>query len=158
MRSHKILNRFLYLSLILLCIILIDFYINFMPTYFVIVVVAYFFLSLAILTNKIIHKEHKKLVFPKIILLSIILVLGYANFYYKLSRDLAHAFKDGMILSAIDSVYFSITTFTTTGYGDIYPITNTAKMFVASEMILGYILSTIIMAAFVIRFIEADKG
>jgi len=55
-------------------------------------------------------------------------------------------FKDDIILSAIDSVYFSITTFTTTGYGDIYPISNSAKMLVASEMILGYILSTFIMA------------
>ena len=83
--------------------------------------------------------------------------MGYADFYFKLSKNYSHVFKDDMILSAMDSVYFSITTFTTTGYGDIYPIANSAKMFVASEMIFGYIFSTFIMAILVIKFINADK-
>lgn len=157
MTSDKIPANFLYLSLALLFIIAADFYINFLPTYFVVIIIAYFFLSIALLTNKIIHRDYKKLLFPKMILLSIILVIGYANFYFKLSRNHSHAFKDDMILSAIDSVYFSITTLTTTGYGDIYPISNIAKMFVASEMIIGYILSTLIMATLVIKFIDADK-
>lgn len=60
------------------------------------------------------------------------------------------------MLSAVDSIYFSITTFTTTGYGDIYPISNCAKMFVVSEIILGYIVSTFAMAMLVLTFIDTD--
>ena len=158
MKSNKILSNSLFFSLLILLVIIGDFFKDFLPVFFIfIILIAFLFLNLSLLTNEIIQKDQKKLLFPKIILLSIILIMGYADFYCKLSRNYSHVFKDDMILSAIDSVYFSITTFTTTGYGDIYPIANSAKMFVASEMIFGYILSTFIMAILVIKFINADK-
>lgn len=157
MKSYKILSNVLFFSALILLIIVGDFFTNFLPVFFIIILIAYFFLSLGLLGNEIILKNQKKLLIPKITLLSIILVIGYADLYFKLSRNYSNIFKDNMILSAIDSVYFSITTFTTTGYGDIYPISNIAKMFVASEMILGYILSAFIMAILVIKFIDADK-
>ncbi|GAB6153715.1 hypothetical protein JCM17380_24650 [Desulfosporosinus burensis] len=153
MKSNKNLSNILFFNLILLVTILGDLFKNFLPLSFIIILIAYFLLSLGLLTNDIIHKKIN-LLFSKITLLSIILVMGYADFYFKLSRQYSHVFKDNMILSAIDSIYFSITTFTTTGYGDIYPISNSAKMFVASEMIFGYILSTFIMAILVIKFMD----
>ena len=153
MKSDKILSNIHFFNLILLVIIVGDFFKNFLPLSFIIILIVYFFLSLGLLTNDIIQKQIK-LLFSKIILLSIIFVIGYADFYFKLSRSYSYVFKDNMILSAIDSVYFSITTFTTTGYGDIYPISHSAKMFVASEMIFGYILSTFIMAILVIKFMD----
>jgi len=39
---------------------------------------------------------------------------------------------------SIDTLYFSIVTFTTLGYGDVLPESVPAKMLVASEVVLGY--------------------
>jgi uncharacterized protein YjbI with pentapeptide repeats len=39
---------------------------------------------------------------------------------------------------SIDTLYFSVVTFTTLGYGDVLPESVPAKMLVASEVVLGY--------------------
>lgn len=41
---------------------------------------------------------------------------------------------------AINFLYYSITTASTTGYGDIYPITSAGRLVAASEVILGPLL------------------
>ncbi|MEW6066202.1 hypothetical protein P378_03130 [Desulforamulus profundi] len=38
---------------------------------------------------------------------------------------------------AVDFLYYSLTTITTTGYGDIYPLTKTAKVITSIEIVLG---------------------
>jgi voltage-gated potassium channel len=80
--------------------------------------------------------------------------LLYANLYKK--------FVDLLIsnhppISKIDLLYYSITTFTTTGYGDIYPIGNITKVLAASEMVVGYLFSTIIIALFVSNLLKMRK-
>jgi voltage-gated potassium channel Kch len=40
----------------------------------------------------------------------------------------------------IDFLYFSVATFTTTGYGDIFPLTSAGKIFVSTELIMGVVL------------------
>jgi len=158
MESYKFSSNIFLLSLsLLLAIIVADFFKNFLPIYFIIILLIYFFLSLGLLTYEIIQKDQRRLLFLKIILLSIILIMGYADFYFKLSRNYSNVFTDNKILSVVDSVYFSVTTFTTTGYGDIYPISNSSKMIVASEMIVGYIVSMFAMAMLVIKFIATDN-
>lgn len=151
--KYKVINNIFFFNLILLVTIIGDFFKDFLPLSFIIILIVYFFLSLGLLTYEAIQKQ-MKLLFPKIILLSTIVIMGYADFYFKLSRSYSHVFNDNRILSAIDSIYFSVTTFTTTGYGDIYPISHSAKMFVACEMIFGYILSTFIVAILVVKFMD----
>lgn len=41
-------------------------------------------------------------------------------------------------LTVIDSIYFSITTITTVGYGDIAPQTDIGKIFTAVYVLLGF--------------------
>ena len=158
MKSYKASNDVFLLSLLILLVtIVVDFIASFLPTYLIITtLIPYFFLGLGLLTYELI-KDQRKLVITKIILLSIILIMGYADFYFKLSRDYLNVFKDDIVLSVIDSVYFSVTTFTTTGYGDIYPISNSSKIFVASEMIIGYIVSMFAMSMLVIKFLDGDN-
>ncbi len=41
-----------------------------------------------------------------------------------------------------DAIYYSVVTYSTVGYGDIYPITNVAKYFVISMIIMGLVMFT----------------
>jgi hypothetical protein len=43
-------------------------------------------------------------------------------------------------------LYYSITTFTGTGYGDVTPASGLAKEFASCEMLVGWIMSTLMMA------------
>lgn len=56
---------------------------------------------------------------------------------------LLYYFSNGMINNVdtvIDSIYFSVVTITTLGYGDMLPCTNWGKMAVSLEAIIGVIL------------------
>ncbi|HEX9993226.1 MAG TPA: ion channel [Acidimicrobiales bacterium] len=65
-------------------------------------------------------------------------VYGYARLYADLSAGDPAAFTDaaqpGDTLGAADSLYFSFTTFTTTGFGDIHAASGVARAVVVSEM------------------------
>jgi len=141
--------------LIQIALFVVDMYfMSFLPIFFIIILIANFFISLILFTREIIHKEKIRFFTLKIIAIIVALVMGYADFYFQLSRSYLHVFKDDIALSAIDSLYFSISTFTTTGYGDIYPISTSAKMFAASEMVLGYIVSSFVVAILVTKFLD----
>jgi voltage-gated potassium channel len=43
-------------------------------------------------------------------------------------------------------LYFSITTFTTTGFGDIHPITSGAQLLVSAQMLLDWVESAVVVA------------
>lgn len=93
------------------------------------------------------------------LLLSLILTT-YANLYlqvYQLKGDKAFAFT-GKHLSGDDFLYYSITTFTTTGYGDITSIGLTSNALAASEMLVGMISNTILMAVLTSRLLKSLKN
>lgn len=65
----------------------------------------------------------------------------FALFYgsmgsYILRHEFAH------LNSFSDAIYFSIITYSTVGYGDIYPLTEAAKFFVISMVLIGLIMFT----------------
>lgn len=45
----------------------------------------------------------------------------------------------------IDFLYFSVITFTTTGHGDIYPLTSLGRFLVSTEIIAGILLMGLIL-------------
>lgn len=76
------------------------------------------------------------------------IIVLYAKFYLHYSRYFNKA------LSPVDAVYYSITTITTTGYGDIYPVETIGKILSNTEMILGYLYSAVIIALIVSKLME----
>ena len=59
------------------------------------------------------------------------------------SQGIIHAFK------VDELIYYSYTTLTTLGYGDIHPITSHARTFAISEAIIGQLYLTILVARLV---------
>jgi hypothetical protein len=57
-----------------------------------------------------------------IVVAVLVFILAFAVIYFHLSHyDPEHAFNTKEALSAVTSIYFTIVTFATVGYGDIYP-------------------------------------
>ena len=63
---------------------------------------------------------------------------------YSLFPSLLHHPTD--IVNRSDGLYFSVVTFTTLGYGDIYPATVIGKALVSAEVTLGYLMGGILIA------------
>lgn len=62
------------------------------------------------------------------------------------------------MLSMVDSFHFSITTLSTTGYGDIVPISDQAKLFANWTMLLGVVFQTVVVATTVARINQFAGG
>lgn len=65
-------------------------------------------------------------------------LLLFASFYYMTSRDSTDSFTD--VLTRTDSLYFTVATFTTVGFGDITAVSQTARLVVTAQMILDLVL------------------
>jgi len=68
-------------------------------------------------------------------------VEGFAYIYLLVSRHTAFAFAKGTQhdLSFGEAIYFSITTLTTVGFGDIVPKSAEAKLIVCGEIVVGVV-------------------
>lgn len=47
-----------------------------------------------------------------------------------------------------DMLYYSISTFTTAGFGDLYPVTRTARLLASAELMLSFFLTVLVIANF----------
>ncbi|WP_191561479.1 ion channel [Metabacillus idriensis] len=92
-------------------------------------------------------------------LLISLIITTYANLYlqvYRMKGEKAFKFS-GEELSGNDFMYYSITTFTTTGFGDITSIGMLSNMIAASEMLTGFIISTLFMALLTSKLVKNLK-
>ena len=81
----------------------------------------------------------------------------FAQFYYWLSLQSPSAFDTGAsnaALSKIDAAYFTISTATTTGMGDIHPASQAARLLVTLQMVVSLFLVVLALGLALQRFID----
>lgn len=71
-------------------------------------------------------------------------VLGYAEVYGSLAAE--HWIVFSKTLDPISSLYFSLVTFATVGYGDFYPDSPLAKLLVCTEIIIALFILAVVLA------------
>jgi hypothetical protein len=81
----------------------------------------------------------------------------FALAYYFLAARSPEAFK-GSLTSPIDAAYFSISTATTTGMGDISPASGGARLLVTAQMVISVFLIVIAVVTVVQRSLTAHAG
>lgn len=78
-------------------------------------------------------------------------VIMFFGLIYSIVPGLLQGSNSG---GTLDGLYFSAVTFTTLGYGDIYPIGVLAKSLVVVEVFLGYLMGGILIAILTRRVLE----
>ena len=76
-----------------------------------------------------------------------LVVLLFATTYFVMDQYQAHSFTQGM--TRVDSLYFTVTTFATVGYGDITPVTESARLTAVLQMVVDLVLIGLVARAFV---------
>jgi voltage-gated potassium channel len=76
--------------------------------------------------------------------------LGFFSLiYWLLSVQAPTSFCNPMgcdpVATKLDAIYFTITTFTTTGYGDLKPYTLLARTVVTAQMVLGFVIISVLI-------------
>ncbi len=98
------------------------------------------------------HKEFDFHEFMAFVVTSILLViLSFAIDYYCLFRIDAHAFaglipKQNILTEFISFFYYSISVFTTAGFGDIKPNSTSAQIFVSTELTIAFFFTILVIA------------
>lgn len=76
-----------------------------------------------------------------------VVVGAFANAYYVLSLHGRDCF--GSSLSRIDAIYFTMTTLSTVGYGDIAPTSGTCRLIASGQMLVTMLFLTIFVGLLV---------
>ncbi|WP_160718865.1 potassium channel family protein [Bacillus sp. USDA818B3_A] len=84
------------------------------------------------------------------------IILSYANLYQLIFELRGKIAFKGTSLKANDFLYYSITTFTTTGYGDITSIGPISNLIAASEMLIGYAINTTILGIIATKIYQTE--
>lgn len=85
-------------------------------------------------------------------------VLMFATIYWTLSGQPGSCFSTP--LTRADSLYFTVATLTTTGYGDLAPVTQTCREIATVQMVAGLVLITAVLAGMgraVMRSVEITQ-
>ena len=86
---------------------------------------------------------------------NICIVIGFSSIYITLFRQNINNFSQP--LNVIDTIYFSFVTYTTVGYGDIYPQLQLAKITVIMEIMFSLFMLIIIIGAATSRIITNER-
>ena len=98
------------------------------------------------------------------------MIYGGINVYLLVSLAFAAAYKvqfllvpgsiHGLSAESImeDTLYYSLVTITTLGYGDILPVSNNARMVAAAEAVFGQLFIAVLLAKLVATHISSKAG
>lgn len=86
-----------------------------------------------------------------------LIILSFANVYLHIYEMYGTTMFSGEHLTSGDFLYYSITTFTNTGYGDITPLHYLTNGIAAVEMIIGYFSGTVFMAILVWKLTQSSQ-
>ena len=97
------------------------------------------------------HKEFYFHEFMSFIVVTIMLVIvSYGIDYYCLSRIDPDAFtviiRKNTVTELVSFFYFSISVFTTAGFGDVKPNLTTAQILVSTELMIAYFFTILVLA------------
>ena len=65
-----------------------------------------------------------------------------------------YIFKEDTVISVVDSIYFTCITVTTLGYGDIVPVTQVGRLIIVFQVIFGFTIISIFLAALANRILR----
>ena len=82
--------------------------------------------------------------------LFIVSALSATNYFFRYEF-----FGSGVICSPLDSVYFTLVTLTTLGYGDMSPQTQLGKAVIAGEVTLGIVVISLFLTSVSSRVIRS---
>ncbi|MER6304949.1 ion channel [Streptomyces sp. NPDC001657] len=82
-------------------------------------------------------------------------MMVFASGYYLLSSGDRGAFSE--VLRPVTAVYFSVTAWTTTGFGDIHPTSSLAQILVIAELFSAVLTVTIILTTAVTKAFAERK-
>lgn len=81
----------------------------------------------------------------KVILILIVAILGIGTIFYSSIEN----------WSLLDSLYFSVITLTTVGFGDFFPVTEIGKMFTIVYVLVGIFLLLVFLNSLVKSMIDS---
>jgi hypothetical protein len=106
-------------------------------------------------TLKILNRPLHKLNFRDLIEAGLMIIISFAAVFYSFSNLYPNTFSSK--LTILDSLYFSLITASTVGYGDIRPVSNLAKLLIMSEILFGLLYILFIISAFLSVFIKRQS-
>jgi hypothetical protein len=108
-------------------------------------------------------KHHKQLILL-VVYLAIILfyIIGFGALYHDIYYDPAHPapfnFGDDVVNPSYGTfTYYSLVTFATVGYGDIYPVSRAARFTMGLEAIFGMVINVVFIAILLV-FISGSQS
>jgi voltage-gated potassium channel len=83
-------------------------------------------------------------------------ILSYSNLYHLIYELKGKTAFSSSTLHPNDFIYYSVATFTTTGFGDITSVGPISNMIAASEMLTGFTFSTVIMGVVATKIYQTE--
>jgi voltage-gated potassium channel len=74
-------------------------------------------------------------------------LLTFSAIYYELARTRGHVFTEPV--NKVDAVYFTVTVFATVGFGDIAPVSQTARIIATVQMLADLVVLGVLLRAIV---------
>ncbi|MBX9851864.1 MAG: hypothetical protein K2X86_08905 [Cytophagaceae bacterium] len=100
--------------------------------------------------NNFTYNKFLVIILTNIFLIILSFAVDYSCLYEFDSNSFQGLTRDGSMFTIFyDFFYFSVLTFTTTGFGDIIPLTKPAKFLVTIEVIVAFITTIIVIFNFI---------